>query len=105
MARVKSIRALDRGLDVIESVREGGGVTLNDLFIRTGLPRATLLRILKTLEEREWIQAGLEGSVYHLGPNMFEAVKTSGRPLAELTVPVLNELGKKVVWPSDVSVC
>lgn len=84
MARVKSIRALDRGLEVIERVRASGGVTLNELFIRTGLPRATLLRILKTLQEREWIQVGLEGSVYHHGPRMFEAVKASGqrRPLS-----------------------
>jgi IclR family transcriptional regulator, mhp operon transcriptional activator len=107
MAGVKSIRALDRGLEVVETVRAGGGMTLNDLFVRTGLPRATLLRILRTLEEREWIQVGLEGSVYHLGAKMFEPVKASGRhrPLAELAVPILNALGKKVVWPSDVAVC
>jgi IclR family mhp operon transcriptional activator len=107
MANVKSIRALERGLEVIENVREGGGVTLNDLYLRTGLPRATLLRVLKTLEQREWIQVGLEGSVYHVGSKMFEAEEASGRrrPLAELAVPVLNALGKKVVWPSDVAVC
>ena len=57
MANVKSIRALERGLEVIENVREGGGVTLNDLYIRTGLPRATLLRVLKTLEQRECCRA------------------------------------------------
>ena len=57
MANVKSIRALERGLEVIENVREGGGVTLNDLYIRTGLPRATLLRVLKTLELRECCRA------------------------------------------------
>jgi IclR family transcriptional regulator, mhp operon transcriptional activator len=104
---VKSIRALDRGLEVLDRVREGDGVTLKHLFTRTGLPRATLLRILKTLEEREWIQLGLVGGHYHLGPKMFEPVRVRGRgrSLAELAVPVLNALAKKVIWPSDVAVC
>lgn len=107
MARVKSIRALDRGLDVLETVREGGDATLNDLHLRTGLPRATLLRILKTLEERGWIQSGLDRGVYYLGPRMHATARANGRrrPLAELAVPILNGLGRKVVWPSDVSVC
>src|SRR5580692_2423923 len=104
---VKSIRALDRGLEVLDRIRERDGVTLKHLFIRTGLPRATLLRILKTLEEREWIQLGLVGGLYHLGPKMFEPVRVSGRRqrLAELAVPVLNMLAKKVIWPSDIAIC
>jgi IclR family mhp operon transcriptional activator len=104
---VKSIRALDRGLEVLDRIREGNGFTLKQLFVRTGLPRATLLRILKTLEEREWIQLGLVGGLYRPGPKMFEPVRVSGRRqrLAELAVPVLNRLAKKVVWPSDVAVC
>ena len=53
-ASVKSIRALERGLDVLQALQTGpaGLKTLHEI---TGLPKATLLRILRTLTERNLI--------------------------------------------------
>lgn len=107
MANVKRVRALERGLRVLDRVRTCDAVTLDDLHTSTSLPRATLLRALKTLEENGWIQMGREGRVYRLGPKMTDTTTANGRSLtlAELAVPILNALSKKVVWPSDVAVC
>jgi IclR family mhp operon transcriptional activator len=108
MSRVKTVRALERGLEVLERVRAAESVTLNELHVRTKLSRATLLRALKTLEQGGWVQVAREGSVYRPGPKMFdERVMARGRhqTLADLAVPILNDLGKKVVWPSDVGIC
>jgi IclR family mhp operon transcriptional activator len=107
MAKVKSVRALERGLQVLEQVRESDAVTLKDLHRHTRLSRATLLRALKTLEQRGWVQIGADG-VYRPGAAMFADGTTSSRrhqTLAGLVLPILNELGRKVVWPSDVGVC
>jgi IclR family mhp operon transcriptional activator len=107
MAKVKSVRALERGLQVLERVREAESVSLNDLHRQTKLSRATLLRALKTLEQGGWIQPGHEGATYRLGPKMFGSTTFSSRhrTLADLAIPVLNALGKKVIWPSDVGIC
>ena len=107
MAKVKSVRALERGLQVLERIRETESITLNDLHLHTKLSRATLLRALKTLEQAGWIQTGHGAPSYRLGPKMFGSTTFSSRhqTLADLAVPVLNELGKKVLWPSDVGIC
>jgi IclR family transcriptional regulator, mhp operon transcriptional activator len=103
---VKSVRALERGLNVLERVREARSVTLNDLHLRTKLSRATLLRALKTLEQRGWVQSGHEDGAYRPGPKMYAATTGSHRrTLPDLAVPILNELGRKVIWPSDIGVC
>ncbi len=107
MAKVKSVRALERGLQVLECVREAETVSLNDLHRRTKLPRATLLRALKTLEEGGWIQTGRDGAIYRPGPKLFGETSFGARhrTLADLAVPVLDALGKKVIWPADVGIC
>jgi IclR family transcriptional regulator, mhp operon transcriptional activator len=107
MAKVKSVRALERGLQVLECIGEADSLSLNDLYLRTRLSRATLLRALKTLQQSGWIQTAHEGAGYRLGPKMFgtTALRSRHRTLADLAVPVLSELGKKVIWPSDVGIC
>lgn len=92
---------------VLECIRNGESLTLNDLHAHTKLSRATLLRALKTLETAGWIQSGYEDGAYGPGPKMFTAPrKRSNRRLfTDLAVRILNELGKEVVWPSDVGVC
>ena len=52
---VKSITALRRGLDVFWSIQQSSAATLADLHRQTSLSKATLLRILRTLQEAGWI--------------------------------------------------
>ena len=51
-SQVKTIRALARGLDVLQLLQRAGAQRLQDLHRETGLPKASLLRILKTLMEQ-----------------------------------------------------
>jgi IclR family mhp operon transcriptional activator len=50
--KVKTIRALERGIDVLLALEASRAATLHELFLRTGLSKATLTRILLTLERR-----------------------------------------------------
>ncbi len=50
--QVKSINALARALDVLQLLQSSGALTLAELHRLTGIPKASLLRILKTLMER-----------------------------------------------------
>jgi IclR family transcriptional regulator, mhp operon transcriptional activator len=102
--KVKSVRSLERGLRVLEAVRANDPATLALIHQRTALPRATILRSLRTLEENGWISTRAEQSTYRPGPKL--ASPESGRiaTVAELAAPVLEELGRRVPWPTDVAV-
>lgn len=107
MASVKSVRALARGLDVMAELRSHPGATLADLHRGTGLAKATLLRLLKTLEEKGWVYCALADGSYWLGTPIRDAASGVHRQteLAEVASPVLEELCHEVVWPSDFAVC
>lgn len=104
--QVKSIRALERGLQVLRYLQEKRGATLHDLHLQLQLPKATLLRLLRTLEENGFAWRGLNDGRYHAG----QVMKLLGdRPgsldrLAEVAGPILDELVATVQWPSDLSI-
>jgi len=53
---VKSIDALRRGLEVMLAIQRSSAATLSELSRQTGLSKATLLRILKTLQQAGWVE-------------------------------------------------
>lgn len=59
-------RSIDRGLTVLEVVHASGAVSLAVLAARTGLPKATLLRICATLEARRWLLRRASDGRYQL---------------------------------------
>ena len=52
---VKIVRALNRGLDVLQAIQESKAAGLHDLHRATSLPKPTLIRILKTLMGRDLV--------------------------------------------------
>ena len=103
---VKSIRALERGLDVLQALRTGQGAGLKDLHEITGLPKATLLRILRTLIERNLVWQRIADGAY------LPSSRQTGPPLAaddtsrlvEIASPVMAWLCERVNWPSVLAV-
>lgn len=104
--RVKSVRALARGLEVFKALHQHRSASLQDLHADTGLAKPTLLRILKTLEEsgvaRRSSSDGryrVSASVRFFGQNLAEE-----DAIAEHAAPVLDRLCRDVLWPSDLAV-
>lgn len=106
MANVKSVRAFDRGLTVVELLKTHRSATLGELHRETGLSRATLLRLLKTLEERDWIFFASSEGAYRLSPwlERRSPLDTPYDHIGALAAPILNRLCKKILWPSDIAV-
>jgi len=106
MSAVKPIRALERGLQIVELLAARSSASLHDLHLSTGLPKATLLRILKTLIERKWVQPRPSDTSYVAGPLLRFGEKPSRQDnaLARAAIPVLDALSKNVVWPSDLAI-
>jgi len=106
LAAVKSIRSLERGLLVIRLLAQHGRLTLHDLHISSGLPKATLMRILATLEQQGWVKRFLGDHSYRLS---VDAVSLGSKilpdtELLELATSVLDQLCQQVFWPSDIAV-
>jgi IclR family mhp operon transcriptional activator len=104
--KVKSIRALDRGLEVLECLHKSRSASLHDLYLATGLPKATLTRIIVTLEKRGLLWQRIADGAY-MPSHTFQP-----RPpqindenfLVETASPVMERLCKKVNWPSILAV-
>ncbi len=103
---MKSVRALERGLDVLQALQTGPGAGLRDLHAITGLPKATLLRILRTLMERNLVWRRMADGAYL--PSSRPAARApaldDASRLVEIASPVMARLCEAVNWPSVLAV-
>ncbi|MEO3388685.1 helix-turn-helix domain-containing protein [Mesorhizobium sp. CAU 1741] len=105
MSKNETIRALSRGLAVLQAVQHAAGLSLHDLALTTGLAKPTLMRILRTLEAEGYVRRGLTDQLYHANLRAAatgEALQHS--VLTEVAAPVLDRLCQEVLWPSDLAV-
>lgn len=102
---VKRIEALGRGLRVLEALANGAS-SLAALRARTGLDKATLLRVLKTLAEDGWVhrRLGDGGYVLHSELALRGLPGTAHDRLIERAGPLLARLQARIGWPSDLAV-
>jgi len=104
--KVKTIRALDRGLEVLQTLHEFRNASLHDLYLATGLPKATLTRILATLESRRLVWQRLADGAF-MASHIYRprlAQINDEHFLVETASPILGRLCQKVNWPSILAV-
>lgn len=103
---VKSIESLARGIDVVEALREHSPASLADLHRCTGTNKATLLRILTTLQDAGWVYRSLGDSRYRLSFTLTNQMTLTDEvlQLAELASPILHSVYVKFGWPIDIAV-
>ena len=103
--KVKTVRALERGLDVLLEVQARRGAGLHELHQATGLPKATLLRMLTTLGRKGLVWQRLADGAYlpHVDSVALNQLKTSEQ-VAEIASAHMKELSRKVSWPSVLAV-
>jgi IclR family transcriptional regulator, mhp operon transcriptional activator len=101
--KVKTVRALERGLDVLLEVQARRAVSLHELHLALALPKATLLRMLLTLGRKGLVWQRLADGAYL--PHLGAAARITGAPveqIAEIASPYMKALSTKVAWPSVV---
>lgn len=103
--KVKIVRSLERGLDVLLEVHARRAVSLHELHQTLGLPKATLLRMLATLGRKGLVWQRLADGAYlpHMGRLAGGEVATTER-IAEVASPHLKALSRKIAWPSVLAV-
>jgi len=103
---LKSIAALRRGLDVLFAIEQSSSVTLLELHRQTLIPKATLLRILKTLRESGWVQRDADNGCYVRTPVAMpsDAAAQWRSRLTALAAQPRAALQRRLVWPTDLAV-
>lgn len=103
----KSVSASIKALEVLEAVNDIGPAGLTAIHKRTGLPKATTLRMLETLRaggylsydrQQRTFSVGMRALALSRGYDAVDEIVSAARPIvADLRV----DLG----WPSDIVVC
>ena len=100
------VTALSRGLDVLRVVNSLGEATVADIHKQTGLHRATVVRMLETLEHEGYVarRSGtarfmVRGRVLQLS-NGYRAHER----VAQLAEPILSDMRARLGWPSDIAI-
>lgn len=103
---MRPIHALDRGLQVLLAVSAAGSATLHELHVQTGIPKASLLRILLTLKARGMVWRRIGDGRYCAGQRFASRVRYPSRTerLVETASPILDELCARISWPSDLAI-
>jgi len=105
-ANVRSIASLKRGLDMMRLIAAEDGISLHALHVRTGIPKASILRVVKTLLEAGQIARRTHDGAYVAIAPCVAAVRPGppGTTLATAAQQALQSLQQIAPWPSDVAV-
>jgi IclR family pca regulon transcriptional regulator len=89
------VNSLQRGLQILEAFApERPRLRLHDLTVNTGMPKTTVLRILRTLLSLRYLRFDASSRAYFLGPRAMSLgyATLAGLDLREIARPYLEEL-------------
>lgn len=101
-----SVRALTRGLSILRFVNEAGAVKPGEIASSLNIPRPTVYRLLRTLEEEGYVAFSSSNSrvrVTRFAGSLGDGSALNTR-LCTIAGPLLSEYAQKIVWPLDLSI-
>ena len=102
--RVKPIESLGRGLQVLQVLQEMRAASLHDLHRATGIPKPTLTRILLTAHQHGLVWQRMVDGAFLPSHSQQRLEPDDDALLVELASPVLDELSRRLQWPSVLAV-
>jgi IclR family acetate operon transcriptional repressor len=103
-ARSPGIRALTRGLDLLDALqRSPQGLRLREISRSAGIPRSTAARYLAALEERRYVDRDPVSGIYRLGLAIPSQAEFTAR-LKEAVRPALTRLRDRFDETSTFSI-
>lgn len=106
MPSFKPVIALTRGLDILRVVNRERRVTIKTLHAETGLDKATIVRMLETLEHEGYVMRDTEQAIY--APTGRTLVLSQGFDrhlwIGRIAEPIMNAFRPRIGWPSDVAI-
>jgi IclR family mhp operon transcriptional activator len=102
-----AIQSLAKGLRVLDLLSRETSLGFLQIKRASGLPNATLARILQTLEQEGWVSRRLVDGQYRLTSRASgaDALNLARGRLAEIASESLERMHRSILWPSDISIC
>jgi IclR family transcriptional regulator, mhp operon transcriptional activator len=105
MPSFKPVIALSRGLEVLRVVNQERQATVGSLHKATGLDKATIVRMLETLEHEGYVLRDAERAVY--APTGRALLLGQGYDqhlwIGKVAESIMQEFRKRIGWPSDIA--
>jgi IclR family mhp operon transcriptional activator len=105
MPSFKPVIALSRGLEVLRVINEERQATVRSLHKATGLDKATIVRMLETLEHEGYVMRDADRAVY--APTGRSLLLSQGYDqhlwIGSVAEPILQEFRRQIGWPSDIA--
>jgi IclR family transcriptional regulator, mhp operon transcriptional activator len=103
--RRANVRALERGLELLELVNDEGGIKPADAGRKLRLPRPTAHRLLETLEELGYVRRSVSDNRFLV---THRTCRLSGGYDADIQIreaagPILSRLLQELVWPTNIA--
>jgi IclR family mhp operon transcriptional activator len=101
----QSVRALERGVKLLQALTELGSATPHQLACATGVPRPTVYRLLLTLETSGLVVRRLSDDRFQLaiGARMIGDGYRHTDWAIEMAAPIVAALSREIVWPCDIA--
>ncbi len=100
-----TVRSVERALAIVELLGEHQALGLEELHYLTQLPKATVSRMLLTLQEQGWVYRGLSDRRYRLRARRLfgDTQQRFKRQVVESAAPWLLELSERTGLVVDLS--
>ena len=106
MPSFKPVIALSRGLDILRVVNEERQASVGSLHKATGLDKATVVRMLETLEHAGYVLRDVDRAIY--APTGRALLLSQGYDqhlwIGNVAEPIMREFRKEIGWPSDIAI-
>lgn len=101
MGQQSSVRALERGLDIIQLLNRHNGLTVTQVGQLTDLPRPTAFRLLRTLESLGFLFRDTQDKKYRLTLQVRTLSHGYDQEewIPKVARPIMLDLCKKILWP------
>lgn len=107
MTSYRPVMAVMRCLDVLSAVnRLAGRASLAEIHRMVGLDKATILRMLETLEHAGYVVRDDETRLYHAAGKTLQlsAGYRAHTAVGAAVAPRLGDFRRRIGWPSDVAI-
>lgn len=99
-----TIRSLKRGVSVLQTINRSNGLKPAEIAAATGIPRASVYRLLETLEEMELVVRDRSSEKWR--PTLHTKSLSSGFRdedwVCQVAIPKMIQLGRRILWPIDL---
>ncbi len=106
MPSFKPVIALTRGLEILRVVNQERQATIRAIHAATGLDKATIVRMLETLEHEGYVMRDPDQAIY--SPTGRTLVLSQGFDqhlwIGRTAESIMNEFRKRIGWPSDLAI-